>query len=173
MTPEEQDAAHPAAVLGAVVDHDGSPAILLTRRTEHLQHHAGQISFAGGRTDPADRDMVHTALREAAEEIALDAAQVEVLGMLPEFFIPTGYRVTPVLAWLPRLPRLRADPDEVAEIFYLPAALALDPAAWQIEQVDRQGRVRSVWVMNFEGRRIWGATAGILMWLAQALSAAG
>ncbi len=169
MTPQEQDAAHPAAVLVAVVNLPEGPAILLTRRTEHLQHHAGQISFAGGRTDPADRDPVHTALREAQEEIGLDLADVRILGQLPEFFIPTGYRVTPVLAWLDLPPRLRADPDEVAEIFYLPTRLALDPAAWQLEQLERKGGVRSIWVMTFEGRRIWGATAGILMWLAQTL----
>ncbi len=169
MTPEEQDAARAAAVLIAIVAGPDEAAVLLTRRTDHLQHHAGQVSFPGGGTDSEDADEVATALREAREEIGLDPATVEVLGVLPAFYIPTGFRVTPVLGWLPQLPRLRADPDEVAEIFLLPVRLALDPAAWRRERIERAGVVRTVWVMDFEGRRIWGATAGILLWLAQAL----
>ena len=173
MTPEEQDGARSAAVLVALVDRAEGPAVLLTRRTEHLQHHAGQISFAGGSTDPSDRDAEHTALREAEEEIGLQSSQLRVLGRLPEFFIPTGYRVTPVVAWLDREPELRADPREVAEIFYVPARLALDPAAWRIEEIERNGQRRPVWVMEFEGRRIWGATAGILVWFAEFLRSRG
>jgi 8-oxo-dGTP pyrophosphatase MutT (NUDIX family) len=173
MDPAELAAARPAAVLLALVDSASGPAILLTRRTEHLQHHAGQVSFAGGRADPGDRDLVHTALREAEEEIGLPPELARVLGQLPEFFIPTGYRVTPVLAWLDSEPLLRADPEEVAEIFYLPARLGLDPAAWSVEEIERGGRRRPMWVMEFEGRRIWGATAAILVWLAQRLQAYG
>jgi 8-oxo-dGTP pyrophosphatase MutT (NUDIX family) len=173
MTPEEQEAACPAAVLLALVQVLEGPAILLTRRTDHLQVHAGQISFAGGRTAMEDRDPVHTALREAGEEIGLDARVVRVLGQLPEFFLPSGYRVTPVVAWLDSEPELRADPGEVAEIFYLPARLGLDPGAWQIEEIERFGHRRQVWVMDYQGRRIWGATAGILVWLATLLHSRG
>ena len=173
MTPEEQEAALPAAVLLLLVRRASGPAILLTRRTDHLASHAGQISFAGGRANDEDRGAIDTALREAEEEIGLAPAQVTVLGQLPEFFIPTGYRVTPVVGWVDVELELQADPHEVAEIFYLPAALALDARAWRIEEIERGGRLHPVWVMDFEGRRIWGATAGILVWLAQWLEAQG
>lgn len=173
MSAAEMQAARPAAVLVAVAARAEGPGILLTRRNEQLPHHGGQISFAGGRVDPADPDRVATALREASEEIGLDAHAVQVLGTLPEFFVPSGFRVTPVLAWLDREPALRADPAEVAEIFYLPAAQALDPDSWQVEEIERQGRRRTLWVMHFEGRRIWGATAAILVWLGNALRLQG
>lgn len=174
MSAQEQALARPAAVLVVLVaDAVEGVRILLTRRTEHLPNHAGQISFAGGRVDAADRDAVATALREADEEIGLAPHVVRVIGLLPEFLVPTGFRVTPVLAWLDQTPQLCADPDEVAEIFYLPAALGLDPEAWSIEELERGGQRRRLWVMEYEGRRIWGATAAILVWLAGVLRGQG
>lgn len=169
MTEAECAAARPAAVLVALVDRGASAEVLLTRRTDHLRAHAGQISFAGGGCDPGDVDRVATALREAQEELGLPASAVEVLGVLPEYYIPTGFRVTPVLAWLPHLPPLQPDPREVAEVFGLPVQLALDPDAWQTEWVERLGRRRPVRVLHYGGHRIWGATAGILVWLGEAL----
>lgn len=173
MSPEERQAARPAAVLVALVASPAGLQILLTRRTEHLPNHAGQISFAGGRVDASDRDTVATALREAEEEIGLDARAARVLGVLPEFLVPSGFRITPVLAWLEREPRLQADPSEVAEIFYLPAAIGLDPEAWYQKEVERAGRRRAVWAMDYQERHIWGATAAILVWLGSRLRVAG
>lgn len=174
MSAQEQQAARPAAVLVALVaDVPAGVGILLTRRTEHLPKHGGQISFAGGGVDASDADAVATALREAEEEIGLQPGAARVLGVLPQFLVPTGFRVTPVLAWVDRPPVLRADPAEVAEIFYLPAALGLDPAAWHTEEIERSGRRRTLWAMDFEGRHIWGATAAILVWLGSYLRTQG
>jgi 8-oxo-dGTP pyrophosphatase MutT (NUDIX family) len=155
-------------------------SVLLTQRTEHLKHHPGQIAFPGGRSERGDADVVATALREAREEIGLEAAQVEVLGAMPTYATGTGFVVTPVVALLPPDVRVRADPSEVAEVFEVPLAFLMDPAhhhrhavevagierqflsiPWQ--GVDAQGRPRSYF--------IWGATAAMLRNLYRFLAA--
>ncbi|WP_291847963.1 CoA pyrophosphatase, partial [Accumulibacter sp.] len=121
----------PAAVLFPIVRRDGEPTVLLTQRTAHLKDHPGQISFPGGRREPTDPSPVHTALREAAEEIGLAATHIEIAGYLPEYLTSTGFRVTPVVAMVTPPFQLELDTFEVAEAFEVPLAFLLDPANHQ------------------------------------------
>jgi len=159
-SPEE---IRPAAVLVPVVRRESGLTVLLTRRTAHLNDHAGQISFPGGRAEPGDADAAQTALREAAEEIGLQAARVEVLGELHPYVTVTGYRVTPVVGLVTPPLDLRPDDFEVAEVFEVPLAFLLDPANHQRNRVLAEGRERRYYAMPYRHYYIWGATAGMLM----------
>ena len=161
------DPLRPAAVLVPLVARDDGLHILLTRRTDHLHDHAGQISFPGGRQDPGDVDAVATALREAQEEIGLQARHVDVLACMPVYRTVTHYEVTPVLGLVQPSFALTLDAFEVAEAFEVPLSFLMNPAhhrwhAW----VDRDGAAREFVSMPWrrEGREyfIWGATAAML-----------
>lgn len=157
-----RQALEPAAVLLLVVNHP-EPTIVLTRRTSHLAHHAGQIAFPGGRREGADDSPERTALREAREEIGLDAARVELLGRLPEYRTSTGFCVTPVVGWAePPLAHV-PDPHEVAQVFEVPLGFLLDAANHRYESAFYRGRVRHYWAMPYGEHYIWGATAGMLV----------
>jgi 8-oxo-dGTP pyrophosphatase MutT (NUDIX family) len=160
----------PAAVLVPFV-LGVSPGVLLTKRTAHLKRHAGQVSFPGGRIDPEDVGPEAAALREAQEEIALDPSRVEILGRLADHVTGTGYRITPVVGVLP--PGLLYDlsPREVESVFDLPLAVLLDPAAPKRQRQHINGRWREYWVWPHPEHFIWGATAAILVHLAQKLRA--
>lgn len=138
-------------------------SVLLTRRASHLPHHAGQISFPGGRLEPGDIDVVATALRETEEEIGLDRSFVSVAGFLPDHLIPvSGYRVTPVVSFVRPGFDLRPDPTEVEEAFEVPLRFLLDPAN-HVPQVREYAGVSVEFVdMPFGPHHIWGATAGML-----------
>lgn len=159
----------PAAVLFPIVLRDGEPTVLLTQRTAHLKDHPGQISFPGGRREPADPSPVHTALREAAEEIGLAATHIEIAGYLPEYLTSTGFRVTPVVAMVTPPFQLELDTFEVAEAFEVPLAFLLDPANHQQHSLHYRGKLRHYYAMPYRERFIWGATAGIIMSLYRAL----
>ena len=152
-----------AAVLVPIVLHPSAFSVLFTQRTPHLKSHAGQISFPGGRAEPGDATPEFTALREAEEEIGLRESQVEIVARLPDYFTRTGYRVTPVVGFL--TPPLELSPDrrEVDEIFEVPLAFLLDPRNHRCETRELQGRTVGYYVMQFEERTIWGATAGMLL----------
>jgi 8-oxo-dGTP pyrophosphatase MutT (NUDIX family) len=156
----------PAAVLVPLVATGAMVEVLLTRRTEHLHDHAGQISFPGGRTDKGDRDAIHTALREAEEEIGLPAAHVDILGALPEYVTGTGYRVTPVVGLIEQPVELRLDRFEVDEAFTVPLAFLMDPINHERRAIVHDGVPRRFYAMPWTaaGRRyfIWGATAAML-----------
>lgn len=158
----------PAAVLVPFVMGE-HPSLLLTKRNEKLKRHAGQVSFPGGRIDPGDADATSAALREAQEEVALDPAKVEVAGALGDFLTGTGFRITPVIGLLPPGLRLQADPAEVEAVFEFPLATLLDPSAPQRERQERNGVVRDVWVWPHPKHYIWGATAAIMVHLAERL----
>jgi len=163
-----------AAVLIAMVMRPEGLQVLLTERTAHLHDHASQISFPGGRVDPDDADAVHTALREAQEEIGLADAQVQVLGTLPPYLTATRYRVTPVAGLV--LPGFvpAPDPFEVAEVFEVPLAFLMDPAHHERRVVRSAGVERSFLAMPWTAQRryfIWGATAAMLRNLYAFLSA--
>jgi len=152
-----------AAVLVGLIDRIEGWHVLLTRRTDDLRHHAGQVSFPGGRCDEADCTPERTALREAHEEIGLDGERVELLGRLPEYRTSTGFSVTPVVGWS-RPPLLyRPDPHEVAEVFEVPLDFLLDTRNHRYESAWFKGRMRKYWAMPFGDRFIWGATAGMLV----------
>ena len=161
----------PAAVLVPVI-LGPSPGILLTKRHARLSRHAGQVSFPGGRIDAADASPEAAALREAEEEIALDPTHVEVLGRMADYVTGTGFRITPVLGLLPPGLTLRPAPDEVDAVFELPIGVLLDPEAPQRRMHHERGRSREYWVWPHPEHYIWGATAAILLDLAQQLRAA-
>jgi 8-oxo-dGTP pyrophosphatase MutT (NUDIX family) len=160
-------------VLIGLVARPAGPAILLTRRSDLLKDHAGQISFPGGRIEAGDAGPVAAALREAHEEIGLAPARVEVLGRLEPYDTGTGFRIHPVVGWIEPPIELAADPLEVAELFELPLAFALDPANHRRDSHERNGTRRHFYVLPFEQRRIWGATAAILVNLARRLGGNG
>jgi len=159
-----------AAVLFPIVLREGGATVLLTLRTDHLRDHAGQISFPGGRAESVDLSPAHTALREAEEEIGLASAHVEVVGTLPEYLTVTGYRITPVVAFLTPPFSLRPDPSEVAEVFEVPLAFLMNPANHQRRSREIQGKTRHFFAMPYGRHFIWGATAGIIVSLARVLA---
>lgn len=146
-----------------------APGVLLTRRTTQLSNHAGQVSFPGGRIDPGDADAEAAALREATEEIGLRPEDVDVIGRLDDHLTGTGYRITPVVGLIPPGLPLVANPDEVAALLELPMAVLLDPNAPQRREAEYRGRLRQFWVWPHPEHYIWGATAAILMQLAERL----
>ena len=152
----------PASVLVPIVTH-AQPTVLFTQRTAHLSAHAGQIAFPGGRCESEDCDPEATALREAREEIGIDAARVQVLGRLPEYRTSTGFAVTPVVGWAEPPLVYAPDPHEVAEVFEVPLDFLLDVRNHRYESAFYKGRMRHYWAMPFGERFIWGATAGMLV----------
>ncbi len=152
----------PAAVLIPVLAHADGASVLLTRRADSLVRHTGQIAFPGGRLD-AGETAVEAALREAREEVDLDPALVEVLGLSDPYETGTGYLVTPVIGWITAEPALTASPDEVAEIFQTPWDFLMDPANHSRDHLEAPAGVkRWFWAMTWNERYIWGATAGII-----------
>jgi 8-oxo-dGTP pyrophosphatase MutT (NUDIX family) len=157
----------PAAVLVPITDRP-EPGLILTVRREHLRTHAGQIAFPGGRID-RDETAVAAALREAQEEILLDPAMVELVGTLDEYRTVTGYVVTPVLGVVaPDLP-LQPHEHEVADWFEAPLSFLLDPANQHRRSALFQGRTRHYYEIVWNERRIWGATAAMIVNLSRRL----
>lgn len=165
---QRSEAIH-AAVLTPLVVRDSGITVLLTQRTAHLRDHAGQVSFPGGRVEACDPDVIAAALRESREEIGIEPAQVEILGLLPEHFTVTGFRITPVVGLVFPPLHLKLDDFEVAEVFEVPLAFLLDAANYRRESVIFEGRTRSFWVVPWREYFIWGATASILVSLREAL----
>lgn len=155
-----------AAVLVGVVDRSHGAQLLLTRRTEHLRQHAGQVSFPGGAVEPGDADAVAAALRETREETGIDRALIEPLGYLDPMATVTGYRVVPVVARIDADYRATPDPGEVEELFELPLDFVLAADSLFHAEMPWRGRVRRVAELrNFPGQahaRVWGATAIII-----------
>lgn len=152
----------PAAVLFPVVDRPEGRTVLLTQRTAHLNQHAGQISFPGGRVEAEDASPLATALRETEEEIGLARQHVEVLGYLPEYRTGTGFSVIPVVALVTPPFELSPDPFEVAEVFEVPLSFLLDPGNHQRHSVHLRGALRHFYAMPWQDYFIWGATAGMI-----------
>jgi 8-oxo-dGTP pyrophosphatase MutT (NUDIX family) len=151
----------PAAVLIPVVDH-AEPTVLLTQRAQHLPDHPGQVSFPGGKIDKTDRDPMHSALREAEEEIGLDPSRVEPLGYLDLYMTTLGYRIVPVIARVKPGFELTLNTAEVDSAFEVPLTYVMDMANMQRHARDWQGMTRHYYAITFGERYIWGVTAGIL-----------
>ncbi|MBE2264155.1 MAG: CoA pyrophosphatase [Burkholderiaceae bacterium] len=172
-----------AAVLVPIVmrgEQQDEPTVLLTERTAHLSTHSGQVAFPGGKVDETDADVTAAALREAYEEVGLDAQHVQVLGTLPIYTTGTAFMVTPVVALVSPAHELRLNPFEVADAFEVPLAFLMDPANHHRHAFEWEG-VRREWFSmpyreTFDGqpreRFIWGATAGMLRNFYRFLSAA-
>lgn len=158
----------PAAVLVAVTDRR-DPGLILTRRTEALRHHAGQVAFPGGRIDPEDDDAIAAALREAREEIGLDPRDVQVVGPADRYRTVTGFEVQPVLGVIPPDLVFAPEPAEVAAVFEVPLDFVLNPANHVEATVEWQGRNRHFYEIGWNGHRIWGATAAMLVNLSRRL----
>ncbi|WP_380874566.1 hypothetical protein ACFB49_48840 [Sphingomonas sp. DBB INV C78] len=159
----------PAAVLVPFVDRP-EPTILLILRPETMRRHAGQIAFPGGRVDPGDDGVVGAALREAQEEIGLAPSLVDVIGSVDTYRTITGYQVTPVIGVVPPDLVLTPQPAEVADIFEVPLAHLLEPMNHVEQAVEWQGRERRYFEIFWEGRRIWGATAAMIVNLGRRLT---
>lgn len=151
----------PAAVLVPIVDHP-EPTVLLTQRAQHLPDHPGQISFPGGKIDKSDESPLHSALREAEEEVGLDRAHVEPLGYLDLYMTTLGYRIVPVIARVKPGFALTLNQSEVDNVFEVPLSYVMDIANMQRHSRDWQGLTRHFYAITFGERYIWGVTAGIL-----------
>ena len=152
-----------AAVLVPIVERPDGPAVLLTRRADHLHDHPGQVCFPGGRVDDADAGPIDAALRETVEEIGLGREHVELAGLLDGYETVTGYGVTPVVAFIRPGFVLTLDAFEVAEAFEVPLDFLLDEASRQVHSGMRDGHRRYFYAFEYENRYIWGATAGMLV----------
>lgn len=160
----------PAAVLVPVVERPEGLTLLLTRRTDHLHDHAGQVSFPGGRAE-AGETPEQTALREAEEEIGLKADRLEILGRMPQYCTVTGFSITPVVGLVRPPFELALDAFEVAEAFEPPLSFLLDTANHQRHEIHYKGLLRHYWAMPWQGYHIWGATAGMIVVLSRRLAA--
>ncbi|MBU6468002.1 MAG: CoA pyrophosphatase [Betaproteobacteria bacterium] len=163
MTEQAQIEAIPAAVLIPLVNKPEGIQVLLTQRTSHLYNHAGQISFPGGRIDPEDSNTTVTALRETEEEIGLNREKIEILGSLKDYFIPSGFKVTPWVGWINPPISLTPDPFEVERIFEVPLDFFFDPQRHQLKYDQVDGRQRRYYIFEYQDKTIWGATAGMLV----------
>jgi 8-oxo-dGTP pyrophosphatase MutT (NUDIX family) len=152
-----------AAVLVGLVDRPAGATVLLTRRTEALRHHAGQVSFPGGAIEPGDADPAAAALREASEEVGLGQAHVEALGYLDPFATITGFHVHPLVARIDPGFAAVADAREVDEVFEVPFAFLMQPENARRLEVEYRGGLRRLVEFQYQGYRIWGATAAMLV----------
>jgi 8-oxo-dGTP pyrophosphatase MutT (NUDIX family) len=159
-------------VLVPLVPRDDDVYVLLTQRTAHLKDHPSQISFPGGRVEGGDENRIETALREAEEEIGLARERVEILGTLPDYDIPSGFRISPVVGWIEPPFAMLLDPIEVEAAFEVPLSFVLDPANHQYRNYEFNGRNRDYLAIPYQGRYIWGATAGMLQSLSRQLAGA-
>ncbi|HZG47802.1 MAG TPA: CoA pyrophosphatase [Allosphingosinicella sp.] len=161
----------PAAVLVPVVDRP-APSVILTLRPETMRKHPGQISFPGGRIDPDDDGPVAAALREAEEEIGLPPSSVDVIGLADRYRTVTGFEVMPVVGVVPPDLPIRPQPGEVAAVFEAPLHYLLDPDNHRMREAEWRGRLRTYYEIEWGERRIWGATAAMIVNLSRRLELA-
>lgn len=157
-----------AAVLIPITDRS-VPGVILTQRTETLRKHAGQVAFPGGRIDPGE-DAVAAALREAEEEVAMPRDRVEVVGLADRYRTGTGYSIVPVVGVVPPDLPLVPSEAEVASVFEVPLAFLLDPVHHVAARAMWQGRERHYYEIQWKDRRIWGATAAMIVNLSRRLA---
>ena len=159
-----------AAVLVPLVEHADEPSILLTRRADHLEKHSGQVAFPGGKVEDSDDSPIAAALREAEEEIGLDPSHVEIAGVLDTYQTGTGFLILPVMGFVRPGLTLTPDENEVADVFEVPAHIALSEANWKTDSGEWKGRMWNFYSMDYQGYNIWGATAGMLMHMSRRIA---
>lgn len=152
----------PAAVLLPLYFREGEDTLLFTRRTDHLEHHRGEISFPGGRRESGDADLRETALRETEEEMGIQRSDVTLLGRLDDFISVHGYHVVPFVGIFPWPYTFRVDEREIAKVIELPLSALRDPGIWRKEDWTHKGRRHPVHFYTIGGDEIWGLTAAIL-----------
>jgi len=167
------EALRPAAVLLPLLIRDGQDCVLFTRRTEHLPHHAGEISFPGGARHAEDQDLAATALRETAEEIGVPAARVDLHGRLDDFWSIHGYHVVPFVGTIPCPFPYRVADHEIAELIEAPLDHFRAPGVHHVEDWSHRGRVHPVDFYRFGVHVIWGLTAAILRQFLEVTDPAG
>jgi 8-oxo-dGTP pyrophosphatase MutT (NUDIX family) len=150
-----------AAVLILVFERDGEPHFLLTRRTEEVETHKGQISFPGGMREDAE-PLKQTALRETFEEIGIESARIEILGRFHDYISVTEYRVSPFVGIMEEPFTVTPQPREVAEVLSVPFHIFHDPSRLRVEQIYRTGRIVDVYFYSYRHYTIWGLTAQII-----------
>ncbi|MCO6387718.1 CoA pyrophosphatase [Aliihoeflea sp. 40Bstr573] len=160
-----------AAVMIAAVDHPDGATIILTKRTEKLRSHSGQIAFPGGRIDPTDPTPEFAAIRETEEEIGIGAETIEIVGRMPDYVSGSGFRISPVLGVARPGFMLTLNEDEVDDAFEVPLSFLMDPANHNRDSRIWQERERFFYTMPFGERYIWGVTAGIIRTLYERLYA--
>ena len=163
--------ARPAAVLVPLVKRTNGLHVILTRRTDHLSDHAGQISFPGGRQEEFDATIEETALRETEEEIGLNRGHIELIGRIDDYYTVTGYQVTPVIGLVTPPFDLVPDDHEVAEVFEVPLEFILNPGNQKLQTVTFEGTRRRYFAIPYREYYIWGATAGMLVNFSEVLRA--
>jgi 8-oxo-dGTP pyrophosphatase MutT (NUDIX family) len=152
----------PAGVLIPFFERNGELHVVFTRRTDEVEHHKGQISFPGGVKNEQDTTIIETALRETEEEIGLPRNAVNVLGMLNDFQTPSGFRITPVVAFLFSVPSFSINTAEVSQIFDVPLSFFLDVRNERVERHERSGKMINVYFYRYGQYEIWGETAAML-----------
>lgn len=156
------DVGRPAAVLIPIIEYAQSLSVLFTVRAAHLKHHGGQISFPGGKQEPADHDLMHTALRETHEEIGILPNQVEIVGQLPRYCTISRYEVVPYIGFVQGPITLHLDSNEVAQTFEVPLNYLLDQNNHLIHWVQRKDIQYPVYFIPWQDKNIWGATAAFV-----------
>lgn len=153
----------PAAVLVPIINHPDELTVLLTRRPDHMNKHAGQVAFPGGRIDPTDPSALAAALREAEEEVGIPAHHVEIVGRLDNYRTGTGFQILPVVGIVTPGFEIKANAGEVAEVFEVPLSFLMDPGNHQRKSTEYNGVTRHYFAMPYKEYYIWGATAGMLV----------
>jgi len=168
----DEEGLRPAAVLAPLFIKDGAGHLLLTRRTELMNHHRGEIAFPGGVRQADDDDLLRTALRETGEEMGIAAGDVQILGRLDDFISVHGYRVSPFVGTFPWPYTFRVNEREIAEVIEVPLERLRDPALWRTEDWSHRGRLHPVHFCDLGRHDLWGLTAAIVRQLLRCLSAA-
>lgn len=164
------DGLRDAAVLIPLVERE-QWTVLLTKRTDHLNHHPGQVSFPGGRADTGDLSPLHTALRETEEEVGIASNLIDIAGIIEPYLTVTDFNVIPIVGFVDSTFKLSIDEFEVAEVFEVPLAILADPSLYVQKEIFWQGENRQYWELMYNGYQIWGATAAMLYAFANRLNA--
>lgn len=151
-----------ACVMVPIVIEDDTPFLLLTKRTDRVEHHKGQISFPGGMVDDCDESANATALREVEEEIGIPSTAITILGRLDDIHIPSGFVVTPIVGYIRSLTTLKPSPDEVSEVLLIPLEKFFDLSLRRTEMRELKGVVRQIYLYDVWKEPVWGATAFII-----------